>query len=147
MGLLNLAKAVLDETFRTLRDCGRAECECAVYWTGPAIDDSVDRIEHPLHRRSPFGYQVDDQWLTEFWGRLAKEERSIKAQIHTHPSLAFHSITDDQWPIVSQAGFLSIVIPDYATGMATFDRTWIGRLTEDGRWREAAAPEQVLKLV
>src|SRR5216684_5494465 len=64
-GLLRLARDIVQTTFRTLRECGRGECECAVYWTGPAGDDLVDGLEHPIHRRSPFGYEVDDDWLTQ----------------------------------------------------------------------------------
>jgi len=144
--LLSIDKNVFDQTFRTFRQCGRAECECVVYWTGPVSDNLVNDQEHPLHLRSPFGYQVDEKWLTKFWTRLAEEKRSIKAQIHTHPSIAFHSSTDDQWPIVSQPGFLSIVIPDFGMGETSFDRTWIGYLQPDGGWKHARSSE-VLKLV
>lgn len=59
----------------------------------------------------------------------------MKAQVHTHPGDAYHSATDDRWPIVSQAGFLSIVVPFFAAGLATFDAAWIGRLEKDG-WAE-----------
>ncbi len=134
-GLLRLATGIVRTTFRTLRECGRGKCECAVYWTGPAFDDLVDGLEHPIHKRSPFGYDLDDNWLTQFWKRLAASKRSVKVQVHTHPGVAFHSATDDQWPIVSQAGFLSIVIPDFAAGEPSLDKAWVGCLQADGRWR------------
>src|SRR5579863_599742 len=127
-GLLRVAKNILSVTFDQLRHCGRGTCECAVYWTGPALDDVVDGVEHPIHERSPYGYEVDDGWLTKFWVALAKSTRSIKAQVHTHPGEAFHSAMDDRWPIVSQPGFLSIVIPDFATGSSSFDNAWCGQL-------------------
>ncbi len=143
-GLLTLASGVLQETFRMLRECGRGECECAVYWTGPSHSDLVNGVDHPLHQRSAFGYEVNDRWLTDLWNRLASSRRSIKAQVHTHPSEAFHSATDDTWPIVAQEGFISIVIPDFATGEVSLRNTWIGRLREDGRWHRLGSPEQAI---
>jgi hypothetical protein len=133
-GSIRVADGLLTETFRTLRECGRAECECALFWTGPSNDPVADAVEHPLHKRSPFGYEVESNWLTQFWKRLAKSRRSVKAQIHTHPAEAFHSRIDDEWPIVSQAGFLSVVIPDFAQCAPTLDTAWVGRLEPDGTW-------------
>jgi len=141
---LRLAREVVRETFRVFRECGRGECECAVYWTGPAFDDLVDRVEHPLHSRSALGYQIDDGWLTEFWKRLGTSKRSIKAQVHTHPEEAFHSATDDQWPIVSQSGFISIVIPNFASGEPSLDSAWVGRLQPNGEWQQLTSPAQAL---
>ncbi len=136
---LRVAGDILPATFRKLRDCGRGKSECAVYWTGPCSGPSVDGLEHPVHERSAFGYQVDDAWLTEFCKRLAASMRSVKAQVHTHPGEAFHSASDDRWPIVSQAGFVSIVIPNFAESEPTFDGAWIGRLQADGSWRRLAS--------
>ncbi len=144
-GLLRLASGIVRATFRTFRECGRGNCECAVYWTGPACDHLVDGLEHPIHKRSAFGYDVDDNWLTQFCKRLAASKRSVKVQVHTHPRGAFHSVTDDQWPIVSQAGFVSIVIPDFAAGEPSLDKAWVGCLQADGEWRRLkSATEAVI---
>lgn len=143
-GPLRLARGVLQTTFRALRECGRAECECAVYWTGPAAQFLVDGVEHPIHKRSPFGYEVDDSWLMAFWKQLAASQRSVRAQVHTHPGEAFHSASDDKWPIVSQVGFLSIVIPDFAIGDPSLDRAWVGRLQTDGKWSRLASVSDAL---
>lgn len=143
-GLIRLAGEIVSCTFRTLRECGRRECECAVFWTGPAGEDVVDGVEHPLHKRSPFGYDVNSGWLTDFWKRLAESRRSVKAQVHSHPAEAFHSATDDRWPIVSQAGFLSVVIPDFAAGEPSLDKAWIGRLQADGTWRHLSSAAEAV---
>jgi hypothetical protein len=145
-GLVRVAEGLLNETFRTLRECGRAECECAVFWTGPSNEPIADALEHPLHKRSPFGYEVESNWLTQLWKRLAKSRRSVKVQIHTHPAEAFHSASDDQWPIVAQAGFVSIVIPDFAAGEPTLHRAWVGRLDADGKWRRLPSASQAVTL-
>lgn len=143
-GALRLAPTIVKVSFRTLHECGNGECECAVYWTGPALEDVVDGVEHPIHKRSAFGYVIDDKWLTEFWKQLAASNRSVKAQLHTHPGEAFHSSTDDQWPIVAQPGFLSIVIPEFARGEPSLARAWVGRLHADGEWRRLASASEAV---
>lgn len=134
--MLRLSACVLKETILTLARCGNARCECVVYWTGPKDEKSmVDGWEHPAHRRSPYGYQIEDDWLTAYWFRLASENRSIRAQIHTHPGEAFHSSTDDEWPIVSTEGFVSLVVPNFAQGSIDLDQIWTGILRNDGAWK------------
>jgi hypothetical protein len=145
-GLLRLASDILPKSFSTLRECGRGECECAVYWIGPSESTAVNGVEHPIHRRSPFGYEIDDRWLTDLWKRLAASKHSVKAQVHTHPGEAFHSTTDDNWPIVSQEGFLSIVIPNFAAGEISLKNAWIGRLSADGTWSRLGSPDQAIGL-
>ena len=143
-GVLRLAAGIVAQSIRTLRDCGRGECECVVYWTGPSEDDLVDGVEHPIHERSPFGYQVDDDWLTHLSKQLATSKRSVKSQLHTHPGRAFHSATDDNWPIVSLAGFMSIVIPNFAIGEDVLERAWIGCLQPDGTWRHVSSTTEIM---
>ncbi len=141
---LRVAGDVLPATFRVLRDCGQGECECAVYWTGPGSERLVDSVEHPAHTHSPFGYEVKSDWLTDFCKRLAATKRSVKAQVHTHPGEAFHSASDDCWPIVSQEGFISVVIPNFATGRPTLDEAWVGTILRDGSWQRLASASEVL---
>ncbi len=143
---LRLTKDVVGKTLAMLFKCGNCESECVVYWTGPAGDDLVNDYEHPDHTRSRYGYEVADGWLTDFWRRLASSCRSIKAQVHTHPGRAFHSGTDDRWPIVSQPGFISIVVPNFAAKQSSLERAWIGRMLPDGRWYRVPSPAEAVTL-
>jgi hypothetical protein len=137
--MLHLPWRVLTDSIRTMADCGKGRCECVAYWTGPISDDgAVDGWTHPSHRRSPFGYQIEDNWLTKFWFQLAAENRAIRAQVHTHPGSAFHSETDDNWPVVSQAGFVSVVVPNFALEPINLKTWWAGVLAADGSWKEVS---------
>jgi len=64
-------------------------------------------------------------------------------QVHTHPGEAFHSRTDDRFPIIHTPGFLSLVIPDYGLGPVGFAGAYLAELGSDGRWREVAAPARL----
>jgi len=128
---------LLDRTFDVFRSCGRAELECVAYWTGPRGDASViDRLHHPDHESNEFGYSVDSDWLTTFFHDLYKESRSVRAQIHTHPGAAFHSVTDDEHSLVPAPGFISIVIPDFAHGRVGFESAAMYRMSDSGTWVE-----------
>lgn len=134
--MITVSSGIITETFRILSTCGSGKKECVAYWTGTAGDGFVDRVEHPTHSSSRGGYNIDDRWLTQFWSALGQRQRSVKAQVHTHPGEAFHSAIDDAWPIVSQQGFVSIVIPNFALGAVTLDDAWIGCLGADGKWEQ-----------
>ena len=129
--------AVLRETFAELRRCGAGRRECQVLWTsGWANVGAIDTMVHPVHRARGDGFELDGAWLTEFWLQLARENAGVRVQVHTHPGEAFHSPTDDAWPIVHSPGFLSLVIPDFAQGAVGFDGAYLTELQLDGSWRQ-----------
>lgn len=141
---MRLPSKILQETFDALVKCGQGRCECVIYWTGPIGESKqIDGWDHPTHRRSPWGYKIDDRWLTDYWFRLGRNRRKVLAQVHTHPEEAFHSITDDCWPVVSQSGFVSVVIPNFALGPTSLEGAWIGRLSSNGQWRNINLSEAI----
>jgi DNA-binding HxlR family transcriptional regulator len=132
---LVIAQDILDQSFEVFRRCGGAEFECVVYWTGPRHDASViDGLHHPDHESNEFGYSVDSDWLSLFLRDLYQQNRSARAQIHTHPGEAFHSVTDDGYALVPAPGFISIVIPDFAQGRIGFECAAMYRMSDVGVW-------------
>lgn len=130
-----VAQDLLGRTFEILRECGGAEFECVVYWTGPGHDASlIDDLHHPDHDSNEFGYSVDSEWLNQFFRDLYIQGRSARAQIHTHPGEAFHSITDDGHALVPAPGFMSIVIPNFAQGQIGLEGAAMYVLSDRGVW-------------
>ena len=135
---LHVPRLVLEETFRHFRVCGGGRAECQVLWVGPWNDPArVTGAVHPVHRAHGGGFELDDAWLTQLWRRLAANGEGIRAQVHTHPWEAFHSATDDAWPVIHLEGFLSLVIPDFAMGPVYLERSYLAELGPDGEFREA----------
>jgi hypothetical protein len=120
-----LAAGVLETAFEHFRRCGGAQDECVVYLTGP-----VD----PAHTAGPAGYDVPSSTLAELWAELTQEGRSVRVQVHTHPGTAYHSARDDALALVHTPGFLSLVIPDFATGPVGFEGAFLAERGEDGGW-------------
>lgn len=127
---------VWTETLAHFRRCGAGRRECVAYWTGPALHpEVVDAVVHPVHTASAGSYELDSTWLHSFWVELGRLRRSVRVQVHTHAFEAFHSRTDDLWPIVHVPGFLSLVVPNFADAFST-PQLFLTEIDQHGTWTE-----------
>jgi hypothetical protein len=74
---------------------------------------------------------------------LERKGSGVRVQIHTHPGPAFHSKTDDDFPIIHTAGFLSLVIPNFAKGEVSLHKAYLTEIMPNGRWREVRPEERL----
>ena len=143
--LYRLPRSILDQTFAHFRGCGLGRRECQVLWVSPwGVPETIAKAVHPDHEAHGGGFVLDDRWLNDFWVTLARENLGIRIQVHTHPGEAFHSQTDDAFPIINTIGFLSLVIPNFALGPISFEEAYLTEIQEDGRWREVAIAERLI---
>lgn len=141
---LQVPAAVLRETFAELRRCGASRRECQVLWIGPWSEpQTVTSIVHPTHHANGVGFELDSGWLTAFWQELARAAFGVRVQIHTHPGRAFHSATDDAWPLIHTPGFLSLVIPRFAMGDVGLSGAYLTEIGQDGHWHEVNLPDRL----
>jgi hypothetical protein len=134
---LAVGEGLLAQTLSVLRHCGAGRAECVAFWAGQVDQPgTVDTVLHPEHRSGRGGYEVCEKWLTETWERLDEEGLAIRLQAHTHPFEAFHSATDDAYPIVATPGFYSLVLPRYAEEPQTLADAYLARLVADGSFVE-----------
>lgn len=134
---LVLREGLLREAFSTLSEHGAGRNECVVYLTGARSKPGVvDEVLHPVHMARPGFYEIDGAWLTSAWFDLARSDREVRVQVHTHRGEAFHSQTDDDYPLIQTAGFLSLVIPNFAMGAVGLADAFLVELQSDGRWHE-----------
>ncbi len=132
------------ETLERLRSCGQGARECVVYWCGPADQEGrLDVAVHPRHMASAMSYELDEDWLHRFWIELGRKRSSVRAQVHTHQGAAFHSATDDRWPIVHTPGFLSLVLPRFAIGNVDLGSAHLAERRADGGWATVAVAGRV----
>ena len=142
---LRVPRPILARTFDQLRRCGEYRNECQVLWVGPwATPDVVTHMVHPRHNAHRGGFVLDNAWLNDFWLELADKKDGIRAQVHTHPRDAFHSETDDNWPIVRLEGFLSLVIPNFAAGPVSFEDSYLAEIDTSGQFIECAPSQRLL---
>jgi hypothetical protein len=87
---------------------------------------------------------ADELHRLNIW--LFEQHMLLIAQLHSHPGAAYHSDTDDMFPIATTVGCLSLVVPDFARQPFTLDRCAVYRLMPGGRWI-GFAPADVLRLI
>lgn len=132
---LTLHGEVLGHSFEHLRSCGRGHEECVALWIGPNDHAGyVDEVVAPRHTASAAHYDIDPAWIGEFWLDLATRNRTVRCQVHTHPGRAYHSFRDDAMALVHTPGYLSLVLPRFATGPIGLDGSFLAIRGDDGSW-------------
>jgi len=135
---------VLEGSFEQLRKCGARRAECVVYWCASLNQpDLLIGVVHPEHHARYGGYQVDSAWVNQFFLDLRRTRQTVRAQVHTHPGTAGHSEIDDHFSLAPADGFLSLVIPYFATGQATLSGAALVQMQPDGSWAQLS-PEEVI---
>jgi hypothetical protein len=135
--MFRLQGSMIEETFEILRSCGSNKHECQIYWLSSWDSPSViTEIAHPLHTSSRAGLCIDSEWINKFWLELARRNLGVRVQIHTHPDEAYHSATDDEFPLVHSVGFLSLVIPNFAMGSVGMQDAYLTEMQPSGRWQQ-----------
>lgn len=142
--MYRLPRRMIAETFSTLRSCGDNRRECQLYWVSPwASPTQLTGVVHPKHASGYAGLSIDSDWINSFWRDLSDRDLGVRVQVHTHPGEAFHSITDDTYPLLFDPGFLSLVIPNFASGPIGFQDAYLTEIQPDGSWREVEIGERL----
>jgi hypothetical protein len=140
-----LTADTLEQSFAHFRNCGRGRRECQVLWTSAwSSPDLISAVVHPRHNAHGGGFVLDDAWLHQFWLDLGKTAFGIRVQVHTHPGRAFHSQTDDTFPIIHKPDFLSLVIPNFGLGPIGFEKAYLTEIQPDGRWQQVAIADRLV---
>lgn len=142
----SVPQALVEKTEFHLREAGRGGFEAFVLWTG-TIDSQEFRVA-TLHVPKQTGYKLPRGVCVRVEGLelhrlncwLLDHDEVLGIQVHTHPSEAYHSATDDEFPIVTRLGGVSIVVPDFCRYGMFCRRTAVYRLTDEG-WLELTASD------
>jgi hypothetical protein len=135
-----VAAEIVERTEAAMRRAGGDGYELFVLWTGTRSGDTFTvRTPHvpaqtSYRHDSGLCVRVDGNELHRLNQWLYEAREVLAVQIHTHPTRAYHSSTDDTYPIVTETGGLSIVLPDFAAHGLTGPGVATYRLATSG-WR------------
>lgn len=148
---LLVPRTVAAATLCYLRAAGERRCEEFAFWSGHIVGNGtavVSRAFHPRTTQASGHVTIDDdEQLLGMIDLVHEHDELVLGQLHTHPAAAFHSAADGQGAFTDEAGFLSLVLPDFgATGLEyaeAYRRTscgWehVGRPLETGLIRIVA---------
>ena len=146
-----LPRTILVSSLETLAEIGRREVEGFVLWGG-VLEDERFRFTSgyvPRQRglKTPEGLlvEVDSDALFEVNKAFNERGEILAGQAHSHPTEAYHSSTDDLYPIVTILGGLSVVVPDFArAGLDAWDGFRWYRLAAYNDWVEIDPAAQVI---
>lgn len=79
-------------------------------------------------------YVVDGTELHRINVELFDSGMLLFAQIHSHPKEAYHSDTDDRYPIVTAVGSVSVVVPNFAVGGVNISEWAVYRYFSETGW-------------
>lgn len=137
---------VLEETDDSLQHAGSKGWELFVLWSGTIEGNTFRCTTAHVPRQS--SYQLETGLLVRveadalhalnMW--LYEHNETLGVQVHAHPTDAFHSETDDTYPIVTTLGGLSLVAPYFASDGLLGHGTAGYRLDGEG-WRELVTDE------
>lgn len=136
---------VADATDQLLREAGRSGVERFVLWSGKIAHTTFNvrtlHMPKQFATRGPEGLlvRIDGPELHRLNVWLYEHEELLAVQVHSHPTEAFHSSTDDSYPMVTTRGGLSLVVPDFARRGVRGTGTALYRLDGNG-WYAADAP-------
>ena len=142
-----------DASDEQLREAALSGNERFVLWSGVIRGERllvrtmhVPR-QHAYRHAGGLCVRVDGDELHRLNVWLYEHEEWLAVQVHSHPTDAFHSETDDAYPMVTTRGGLSLVVPDFARIGVRDPATALYRLTRSG-WQELPPNEadRVLRL-
>ena len=129
-----------------LREAGEIGNERFVLWSGVIRDERL--LVRTMHVPRQTAYRLaeglcvrvdaDELHRLNVW--LYEHEQRLAIQVHSHPTEAFHSDTDDAYPMVTKRGGLSVVVPDFARHGVRGPGTVLYRLS-DTRWEALSRSE------
>jgi hypothetical protein len=123
-----LPGALLEKAVAVLRKEGSGRVESIAFFAG-ALEGSTARVTHLLVPKGPgvfkhaYHIRVSDRIIANLCDFVDPPHRVLLGQMHTHKHEAFHSPSDDANSL-DTPGYLSVVIPHFATGAASAWEEW-----------------------
>ena len=144
--LLYCPRLIVETTLGHLREAGSRRHECVVLWLGRRDETSVRivRAYRPAQIAEADMFHIPRAGMAALHDEMRRDRVMVAAQVHSHPSEAFHSKADDRWAIVRHEGALSLVVPYFASRTAATDflkHTKVYRFSSSARWVEVLPSE------
>ena len=137
---LIIATSILAPLQEHVRAWGRQDKEAGGFLLGSHDAPSVDILalaEGPGVERSRGLFRVSGKALDRLFAWAEENDCRVWAQVHSHPRGSFLSDTDETYGFRVE-GFISAVIPDYATPPLQ-PETWGWWTFAGGVWRSVSA--------
>ena len=132
-------------TVKAIHSAGEDGYELFVIWSGTR-DGDVFTVSN-VHIPDQVSYKLDGGLCVRIDGCelhrlnvwLYETQQVVGVQVHSHPTDAYHSDTDNAYPVATLDGSLSIVLPYFGRDGWESSDIAAYRLEQDG-WNELSGP-------
>lgn len=147
-------RTLVSQTLRPLQAAGEQGHEAFVLWGGRAQGRVGFRFERAYLPRQTATRSERGLLVVVDGTALFRVNRdfyglglTLAGQVHSHPTEAYHSTTDDEYPLITLRGGLSAVVPDFGGGgeARLADWAWY-RLAGTAEWMPIGA-ETTIRVV
>lgn len=144
---VHLTRQLIDEAMAHLRRVGKQGGEGFAVWAGTLngtefdVTNTIIPAQRAVRSRDGVCVIVEPRALHDLNVWLYEHQRILLAQIHSHPGEAYHSGTDDDFPVATIVGGFSLVVPDFAVRPFQLDTTAVYRLSPAATWVELGITE------
>lgn len=151
VGRFHVRREILERTELALQEAGSKGCELFALWSGSVQGDTFfgTTVHIPDQKafRLPEGLlvKVEAPALHQLNVWLYEHNETLGVQVHAHPTNAFHSSTDNTYPIVTELGSLSVVAPYFARDGLLTRGVACYRLTTRG-FRRIRRPRRIIRV-
>lgn len=148
-----LPKSCAVQAYEWMHSQGKNYKEGVALWAGVQEADSF-LIKRTIIPKQTAGshedgliYVVDGTELHRINVELFDSGMRLFAQIHSHPKEAYHSDTDDAFPIVTVLGGVSVVVPNFAKGNINIAEWAVYRYCSETGWTLINRNETFIQLI
>lgn len=135
---------------RRLRERGRGETrESGAFLLGVAPESGPARITDFVlyddldpHSLDTGIVRFDGKYFGKLWAMCRERGVTVVADVHVHPGGSGQSASDRAHPMVSQAGHLALILPDFARPPILRERIGIYRYLGGGDWHTVPKAER-----
>ncbi len=144
---IRLPQNKIAEAYELMRYAGSKGVEGMALFAGKQKENTFEVFETIIPKQNSYrlksglmyAVEADELHRINVW--LFQNGFRIIAQIHSHPNEAYHSETDNQFPIVATIGGISIVVPRFASDPIDLDNWTVYRLSPQNIWKKQSAIE------
>lgn len=146
IGKVRVRLPELVSAYKHFRAMGQRKLEGVALWVGKFNGNDFDVTGTVIPKQRGISsdtgllYVVGEAELRRLNVWLYENQLRLVAQLHSHPGRAYHSETDDDYPIMTTLGGFSLVVPDFAAGLPLLSNCAIFRLTTNS-WEELSEQE------
>lgn len=144
---ITVQRSLLAEMLHGMQQLGEHGCELLVLWLGDIDSKGCATVrsafvpkQNPIAGEDGVGYFVTGETLFHLNRSLSETGLRLIAQVHSHPTAAYHSDADDRYAIVTADGGLSLVVPNFGHAAADPAEWAVYRLRHND-WQELSDHE------